>query len=80
MRKDAAYTLYVVNVNSKEKNVSFMLDAFSEHHAIFYGHIKSFQITPKKDGVFSFQSPETGAEGRMVVFAPAEVRQPAASQ
>jgi hypothetical protein len=71
-----------VNVNEKEKNVSFILDGFSEHHATYYGKIKSFRLEPKKEGVYSFQSPETSAEGKLVVFSPqmalpASVRGPA---
>ena len=62
------YRIHVVNVNEKEKNVSFVLDAFSEHHATYYGDIKSFLINPKKEGIFTFQSPETSAQGRIVVY------------
>ena len=62
------YRIHVVNVNEKEKNVSFVLDAFSEHHATYYGKIKSFIITPQKEGVYTFQSPETSSQGRLVVY------------
>jgi hypothetical protein len=68
LRKDATYTVYLVNVNEKEKNASFILDAFSEHHGTYFGKIKKFTMTPKKEGVYSFSSPETGFEGRVVVF------------
>lgn len=80
VRRDARYTVHVVNVNEKEKNVSFILDGFSENHATFYGKVKTFQLEPKKEGVFSFLSPETAAEGKFVVFAtgPA-MRNPAAA-
>ena len=44
-----------------------MLDAFSEHHATFYGKIKSFVIRPQKEGVYKFVSPETAAQGKLVV-------------
>lgn len=70
MRKGGKYLLHVVNVNEREKNVSFVLDAFSEHHATFYGKVKSFRVEPKKDGIFSYQCPETSAEGRVVVYNP----------
>jgi hypothetical protein len=70
VRKGGRYTVTVVNVNEKEKNVSFILDGFSEYHATAYGKLKSFRLEPKKDGVFSFQSPETSAEGRLVVLSP----------
>lgn len=83
VRKGGQYKLYLVNVNSKDKNVSFVLDAFSEHHATYYGKIKSFYIQPKKDGVFSFQCPETSAQGRLVVYPPRgkapEMRLPAST-
>jgi hypothetical protein len=69
VRRDNRYKIHIVNVNEKEKNVSFILDAFSEHHATYYGKIQSFFLEPKKDGVFSFQSPETSAEGKLVVLS-----------
>ena len=87
LRKGAHYLVHVVNVNEKEKNVSFVLDSFGEHHATYYGKIKSFRVEPKKDGVYSFQCPETSAEGRVLVYsspstAPSEnatqIRAPAA--
>jgi hypothetical protein len=71
LRKGGRYLVHVVNVNEKEKNISFVLDAFGEHHATYYGKIKTFRLDPKKEGIFSFQCPETSAEGRVVVFAPA---------
>ena len=77
VRKGARYLVHVVNVNEKEKNVSFVLDAFSEHHATYFGKVKSFRIEPKKEGVFSFQCPETSAEGRIVVYAPVTAPPPA---
>lgn len=81
VRRDGRYMVHVVNVNEKEKNVSFILDGFSEHHATYFGKLKSFKLEPRKEGVFSFLSPETAAEGRIVVFSgPSEIeslRQPA---
>lgn len=68
VRKGLNYQIHIVNVNEKEKNVSFVLDSFSEHHATFYGKIKSFVIRPQKEGVFRFVSPETAAQGKLVVF------------
>jgi hypothetical protein len=70
VRKNGRYRISVVNVNEKEKNVSFILDGFSEHHATYYGKIKTFLLEPKKEGTYSFQSPETSAEGKLVVFNP----------
>ena len=54
-------------MNEKEKNVSFILDAFSEHHGTFYGQPKEFNIIPKAEGIFSFQCPETAKQGKIVV-------------
>lgn len=67
VREGAQYKLIVVNVNEKAKNISFVLDSFSEHHATFYGKLKSFLINPKKEGVYTFVSPETSAQGRLIV-------------
>jgi hypothetical protein len=68
VKKGLNYQIHVVNVNEKEKNVSFVLDSFSEHHATYYGKIKSFVIHPQKEGVYKFVSPETSAQGKLVVF------------
>lgn len=68
LRRDQTYKIHVVNVNQKDKNVSFILDAFSEHHATFFGDVKSFTVRPKTDGIFSYQSPETAFQGRIIVY------------
>jgi hypothetical protein len=68
VRKGLNYEIHVVNVNDKEKNVSFVLDSFSEHHATYYGKIKTFTIHPQKVGVYRFISPETSAQGKLVVY------------
>ncbi len=73
VKEGAQYRIVVVNVNEKSRNVSFVLDSFSEHHATFYGKIKSFYISPKKEGVYTFMSPETSAQGRLVVHPGVEV-------
>jgi hypothetical protein len=85
VKEGAQYKLIVVNVNDKVRNLSFVLDSFSEHHATFFGKIKSFYINPKKEGVYTFISPETSAQGRLVVqpaknsgeVLPPELRSPA---
>jgi hypothetical protein len=77
MKKDGKYLVHVVNVNEKEKNVSFVLDAFSEHHATFYGKVRSFRVEPKREGIYSFQSPETSIEGRLIVVNPNGASAPA---
>ncbi|MEZ0391202.1 MAG: cupredoxin domain-containing protein [Pseudobdellovibrionaceae bacterium] len=69
LKKGQNYKIFVVNVNDKEKNTSFVLDAFSEHHATYFGQQKSFSISPKADGIFSFQCPETAKQGRIIVFS-----------
>lgn len=80
VREGLTYKINVVNVNEASRNVSFVLDSFSEHHATYYGKIKTFHIKPAKEGVFSFICPETSAKGKLVVYpasqAP-EVRFPA---
>ena len=68
VKKGLNYQIHIVNVNEKEKNVSFVLDSFSEHHATYYGKLKSFVIRPVKEGVYKFVSPETSAQGKLVVF------------
>lgn len=78
LKKGAKYTIHVVNVNEKNKNVSFILDSFSEHHATYFGKAKSFTISPAQEGIYSFQCPETSAEGRLVIFS-AEPQQRAIS-
>lgn len=76
LRSGQPYKIHVVNVNEKEKNTSFILDAFSEHHGTYFGAPKSFNISPKTDGVFSFQCPETAKQGRIIVYTDGD-RKPA---
>ena len=57
-----------MNVNEDKKNVSFMLDAFGQHHATYFGKIKSFDLDPTTEGIFDFQCPETSAQGKLVIF------------
>ncbi len=68
LEKGKAYTVYVVNVNEKDKNVSFVLDAHAQYHSTYFGKIQMFEIKPKHEGVYSYQCPETSIEGRMVVY------------
>jgi hypothetical protein len=76
LKKGHHYRIHVVNVNEKEKNVSFILDSFSEHHGTFYGQPKSFTLTPKTDGIFSYQCPETAKQGKLIIYSD-EGRKPA---
>lgn len=68
LRKGETYTLHIVNVNEKEKNTSFIMDSFKEHHSTYFGQIKSFTIKPDKEGIYTFQCPETSIEGRAVIY------------
>lgn len=78
LKRGKTYKIHVVNVNEKEKNTSFVLDAFSEHHGTFFGQKKTFEINPKTDGVFSFICPETAKQGRLIVYPEdGQGRQPA---
>ncbi len=76
LKKGQQYKIHIVNVNEKEKNASFILDAFSEQHATYFGIEKSFQIQPKVDGIFSFQCPEMSHQGKFVVVSD-DARKPA---
>ena len=78
MRKGTTYRVHLINVNEKEKNVSFMLDAFNEHDGIYFGQPKSFTLNPKVDGVFTFVCPETAKQGHLVIVSDGPERKPAA--
>ncbi len=69
LKKGQSYKIFIVNVNEKEKNTSFILDAFSEHHATYFGQQKSFIVSPKADGIFSYQCPETSVQGKVIVYS-----------
>ncbi len=69
VKRGRRYRVHVVNVNKNQKNVSFMLDAFSQHHGTYFGDEVVFEIEPRKEGLFDFQCPETKAKGQMVVYA-----------
>lgn len=79
LQKDQSYKIHVVNLNAKEKNVSFLMDSFSQSHNTVYGHMRTFNISPKVEGVFSYQSPETGAAGTVVVVADKKTRKTASN-
>ncbi|MBC7371745.1 MAG: cupredoxin domain-containing protein, partial [Bdellovibrionaceae bacterium] len=69
VKKGSNYRVHIVNVNQKEKNISFVLDAFSEHHNTVYGQERTFNLNPKVDGIFSYQCPETAVQGRVIVIS-----------
>jgi hypothetical protein len=60
LKKGEVYQIHIVNLNPKEKNVSFLMDSFSQSHNTVFGVTKTFKIQPQVEGVFSYQSPETG--------------------
>lgn len=68
LRKNQMYRFHVVNVNEKNKNISFKFDAFSENHNTVFGKPKVFQVQPKQDGIFSFHCPETELKGKVVII------------
>jgi hypothetical protein len=70
IKKGAHYMIHVVNVNKNNKNVSFMLDAYAQHHSTYFGETTSFKLDPDKEGIFEFQCPETSREGKLVVYGP----------
>lgn len=80
LKAGQSYKIHVVNVNEKEKNASFILDAFSEHHGTFFGQPKTFEIAPRMEGIFSFQCPETAKQGRIVVAPAGDSRRPASAK
>ena len=61
------YHIHVVNVNDKKKNLSFIASEFNQHHATYFGKVKNFKVEPTRDGIFHYECPETGDEGRLVV-------------
>lgn len=69
LKKGNSYRIHVVNVNGKEKNVSFILDAFSQHHNTVFGEQKTFNVSPKTDGIFSYQCPETAVQGKFIIYS-----------
>jgi hypothetical protein len=81
VKKGSSYRIHVVNVNSKDKNVSFVLDAFSEHHSTTFGQERVFNLNPKIDGIFSYQCPETAVQGKFIVISntPESERKPASN-
>lgn len=68
LRKSQAYRFHVVNVNEKNKNISFKFDAFSENHNTIFGKPKVFQVQPKQEGIYSFHCPETELKGKVVII------------
>ncbi|OFZ30396.1 MAG: hypothetical protein A2622_08275 [Bdellovibrionales bacterium RIFCSPHIGHO2_01_FULL_40_29] len=80
VKKGEAYKIHVVNLNMKEKNTSFLMDSFTQSHNTMYGNLKTFVIEPKVEGVFSYQCPETGVHGKLVVVPDVTVRKTASEE
>lgn len=78
LRQGLSYRLHVVNVNEQKRNVSFIVDSFGQHHNTVYGTPKSFQLSPKTEGIFSYQCPETSLQGKIVVLP--QERSPASAK
>ncbi|MFK8138622.1 MAG: hypothetical protein AB8E15_09705 [Bdellovibrionales bacterium] len=76
VKKGGKYKVHVVNINKENKNVSFIMDDFGEHHGTFFGKVKSFEIDAKNIGVFSYQCPETAFDGRFVVMSDKTIPKP----
>lgn len=78
LRAGEAYKIHVVNLNMREKNTSFLMDAFTQSHNTVFGVQKTFNVEPQVEGIFSYQCPETGIQGQVVVVQdPADKRKPA---
>lgn len=80
VKKGEAYKIHVVNLNMREKNISFLMDSFTQSHNTIYGNLKTFVIEPKVEGVFSYQCPETGVQGKLVVVPDTSVRRVASEK
>ncbi len=80
LKANEVYKIHIVNLNTKEKNVTFLMDSFSQAHNTVYGVEKSFTIQPKLEGVFSYQSPETGAMGKLVIVSDPVTRKTASQK
>lgn len=77
LKQGFTYRFHIVNINAKEKNVSFVMDTLSEQHGTYFAEPTSFNLKAEKDGVHKFACPETSIEGRLIITPNAEVRAPA---
>lgn len=71
VKKGEAYKVHVVNINMREKNTSFIMDSFTQSHNTVFATEKTFNIEPQVEGVYSYQCPETGMQGQLVVVSDA---------
>lgn len=80
LRAGQRYRVTVVNVNEEHKNISFVLESFSEFHGTYYGELKSFVLKPAAAGQAAFTTPELGHRGQFIILPPlseVELRKPA---
>ena len=54
VKKGQAYKVHVVNINMREKNVSFIMDSFTQSHNTVFAVEKSFNIEPQVEGIYSY--------------------------
>lgn len=69
LKQGQTYRIHVVNVSEKNKNISFIMDSFDQHHNTVFGQERAFVLTPKADGVFSYVCPELDLQGKVVVMS-----------
>lgn len=69
VKKGEAYKVHVVNINMREKNVSFIMDSFTQSHNTVFAAEKTFNIEPQVEGIYSYQCPETGVQGQLIVVS-----------
>jgi plastocyanin len=67
VKKGEAYKIHVVNINMRDKNVSFIMDSFTQSHNTVFAQSKTFNIEPQVEGIYSYQCPETGVQGQLIV-------------
>ncbi len=79
VRKGLNYQIHIVNVNEKEKNVSFVLDSFSEHQRHLLRKNQKLRDPATKRRRVPLRQSETSAQGKLVVSptASADGRVPA---
>jgi plastocyanin domain-containing protein len=69
VKKGEAYKVHVVNINMREKNTSFIMDSFTQSHNTVFAAEKTFNIVPQVEGIYSYQCPETGVQGQLIVVS-----------
>jgi FtsP/CotA-like multicopper oxidase with cupredoxin domain len=60
VKKGEAYKVHIVNLN--------MRDSFTQSHNTVFGVKKTFNIEPQVEGIYSYQCPETGIQGQLIVL------------